>query len=63
MTEEGSHEALTAGGARLQARKQIAASRNWLDAELMSVSQAVFLDGAQTCKSTPHRNRTGMTRK
>jgi hypothetical protein len=48
MTEEGSREALTAGGAKLQARKQIAASRDGLDAGIMSVSQAVFLAGAQT---------------
>jgi hypothetical protein len=63
MTEEGSLEALTAGGAMLQARKQIAASRDGLDAGLMSASNDVFLGGAQTCKSTAHRNRTGMTRR
>jgi hypothetical protein len=44
---EGSREALTAGGARLQARKQIAASRDRLDAGLVSASPVVFLAGAQ----------------
>jgi hypothetical protein len=43
---EGSREALTAGGARLQARKQNAASRDGLDAEIISSSQAAFLAAA-----------------
>jgi len=42
MTEEGAREAMTAGGARLQARKQIAASRDGLDAGLISSAQAAF---------------------
>jgi len=50
MTEKGVCEAMTVGGARLQARKQIAESGDGLDAGLISSAQTAFLDGAQTCK-------------
>ena len=42
ITEDGSREALTAGGARFQARKQIAASRDGLEAGLISSAQTAF---------------------
>jgi hypothetical protein len=64
MAEKGSREALTAGGARFQARKQIAASRDGLDAgPVYHPHRPPYFDGARTCKYTLHRNRTAMTRK